>query len=46
MAARKYVFGGWLPPLLHLRDPDYCELGCPVCRGARRGNGVCARTCR
>ncbi len=38
MSEKKYLLGGWVPPLLHLRDPDYCEYGCPICRGARRGN--------
>lgn len=40
MAAKKYLLGGCVPPLWRLRDPDYCEFGCPVCRGARRGNRV------
>ena len=40
MTRKKYLLGGWIPPILHLRDPDYCEHGCPVCSGARRGNRI------
>ena len=29
---------GVFPPLLNLKDADYCEHGCPVCRAARRGS--------
>lgn len=35
--AKKY---GWRIPILDLKDPDYCEYGCPVCRRARTGNRV------
>lgn len=38
MSDKKYPLGGWIPPLKNLQDPDYCELGCPICRAARRGN--------
>lgn len=36
--AKKYGLGGWAMPILHPHDPDYCEHGCPVCVGARRGS--------
>lgn len=38
MPEKKYPLGGLIPPLLNLRDADYCEFGCPVCRAARKGN--------
>ena len=38
MNDKKYALGGWIPPVTQLRDPDYCEFGCPICRAARRGN--------
>ena len=38
MSHRRYALGGWLPPVRNLKDPDYCEYGCPICRSARRGN--------
>ncbi|HID77638.1 MAG TPA: hypothetical protein EYP56_16785 [Planctomycetaceae bacterium] len=40
MSQKKYLLGGWIPPLFRWNDPDYCEHGCPVCRRARRGNRV------
>ncbi len=39
-APKKYGWKGWKMPILHLADADYCEYGCPVCTGARRGNQV------
>ncbi|PSH04182.1 MAG: hypothetical protein CXZ00_08710 [Acidobacteria bacterium] len=27
-------------PILHPNDPDFCELGCPICVPARNGNKV------
>lgn len=38
MAEKKYEWNGWKMPILHPNDPDYCELGCPICRSAREGN--------
>lgn len=35
---KRYLLGGWLPPLTNPSDADYCEFGCPVCRRARAGN--------
>jgi len=40
MPEKQYAWKGWRPPLMNLNDPDYCEFGCPVCRAARRGNGL------
>lgn len=37
-APKKYGWKGWKMPISHLDDPDYCEYGCPVCTGARRGS--------
>lgn len=37
---KKYGWKGWKMPILHLDDADYCEYGCPVCTGARRGSQV------
>ena len=34
---KQYGWKGWRMPLTNLRDPDYCEFGCPICRGARAG---------
>ncbi len=39
MSGKQYGWNGWKMPILNLNDPDYCELGCPICRGARKGNG-------
>jgi len=38
MDMKGYGWKGWKMPILHLGDPDYCELGCPICRSAREGN--------
>ena len=38
MDMKEYGWKGWKMPILHLGDPDYCELGCPICRSAREGN--------
>jgi 3'-phosphoadenosine 5'-phosphosulfate sulfotransferase (PAPS reductase)/FAD synthetase len=35
---RKYGWKGLKVPLRHLNDPDYCEIGCPICTSARKGN--------
>jgi hypothetical protein len=37
---KKYGWGGLKVPIFKPSDPDYCEYGCPVCRGARRGNPI------
>lgn len=36
----RYGWNGWKMPFGNLRDPEYCEFGCPICRGARRGNPI------
>jgi hypothetical protein len=38
MAGKVYGWNGWKLPIFNLDDPDYCEFGCPVCTGARRGS--------
>ena len=35
---KKYGPLGLKLPILNLKDPDYCEHGCPVCTRARKGN--------
>jgi len=34
---KTYAWGGWKMPFLHPNDPEYCELGCPICTRARKG---------
>jgi len=36
----QYGWRGWKMPFGNLKDPEYCEYGCPICRGARRGNPI------
>jgi hypothetical protein len=38
MNERNYGWKGWKLPILDFSDPDYCELGCPICTNARRVN--------
>jgi hypothetical protein len=38
MSDPKYGWNGWKMPISNLKDPDYCEYGCPICRSARNGN--------
>ncbi len=38
MSSKRYGWKGWRMPLTNLRDPDYCEFGCPVCHAARAGS--------
>ena len=40
MAEKQYGWNGWKMPILHPNDPDFCEVGCPICVSARRGNKV------
>jgi len=40
MAESKYGWNGWKMPILHPNDPDFCEIGCPICVAARKGNKV------
>ena len=40
MNRKQYAWHGWKMPLLHPRDPDYCEYGCPICTNARKGHPV------
>jgi hypothetical protein len=40
MTEKKYGWNGWKMPILHLNDPDFCEIGCPICVRARKGNKV------
>jgi len=40
MESPRYGWGGWKMPILHLNDAEYCEHGCPICRGARSGNPI------
>lgn len=37
---KHYGWKGWQIPILHPSDPEYCEHGCPICRGARAGNPI------
>jgi hypothetical protein len=39
-AEKKYGWKGWKMPIFDLDDPNYCEHGCPVCTGARKGHGL------
>ena len=40
MTEKKYGWNGWKMPILHPNDPDFCEIGCPICVPARNGNRV------
>ena len=40
MQEKKYGWKGWKMPILHPNDPDFCEIGCPICLAARKGNKV------
>ncbi len=40
MEKNKYGWMGLKAPFNKLDDPEYCESGCPVCTGARKGNPV------
>ena len=40
MTEKKYGWNGWKMPILHPSDADYCEVGCPICVSARKGNKV------
>lgn len=40
MSKHKYGWRGFKAPIFNLNDPDYCEYGCPVCTGARKGNRI------
>jgi hypothetical protein len=40
MAEKKYGWNGWKMPILHPNDPEFCEIGCPICVPARKGNKV------
>jgi len=40
MAEKKYGWGGWKMPIPHPNDPDFSEIGCPICVPARKGNTV------
>ena len=40
MTEKKYGWNGWKMPILHPNDPDFCEIGCPICVPARKGNNV------
>ena len=43
MSAKQYAWQGWKMPILHPKDPDYCEYGCPICTNARKGHRVYQR---
>lgn len=40
MKEKRYGWNGWKMPILHPNDPDFCEIGCPICVPARRGNKI------
>jgi hypothetical protein len=40
MGKNKYGWMGLKMPIFHPNDPDYCEIGCPICTNARKGNKI------
>lgn len=40
MMDKKYGWGGWKMPIFNPNDPDFCEIGCPICVPARNGNKI------
>ncbi len=40
MGKNKYGWMGWKMPIFYPSDPDYCEIGCPICTNARKGNKI------